>query len=78
MAAAGIAGHPARLRATYHRSRGVRHMIAVLDLATGQMTYRIGERKRWQEFLAFLKLLRTRWPGQKLDLVMDRHRPRSS
>jgi hypothetical protein len=56
----------------------VRHLIAVLDLATGQMTYRIGERKRWQEFLAFLKLLRTRWPGQKLDLVMDRHRPRSS
>ena len=40
------AGHPARLRATYRRTRGVRHMIAALDLATGKMTYRIGERKR--------------------------------
>jgi hypothetical protein len=45
---------------------GVRHMIAALDLATGQMTYRIRARKRWREFLAFLKLLRARWPGQKL------------
>ena len=31
------AGHPARLRATYHRTSGVRHMIAALDLATGKM-----------------------------------------
>ena len=29
------AGHPVRLRATYHRTGGVRHMIAALDLATG-------------------------------------------
>jgi len=35
-------------------------MIAALDLATGTMTYRIRERKRWREFLAFLKLLRAR------------------
>jgi hypothetical protein len=55
------AGHPARLRATYRRTRGVRHMIAALDLATGHMFYRIRERKRWREFLAFLKLLRARW-----------------
>jgi len=60
------AGHPARLRATYRRTGGVRHMIAALDLATGQITYRIRDRKRWREFLAFLKLLRQRWPAQKL------------
>ena len=64
------AGHPARLRATYRRTGGVRHMLAALDLATGQMTYRIRERKRWREFLAFLKLLRARWPGQKLYLIV--------
>jgi hypothetical protein len=28
------AGHPARRRATYHRTGGVRHMLAALDLAT--------------------------------------------
>ena len=67
--------HPARLRATYRRTRGVRHMLAALDLATGQMTYRIRERKRWREFLAFLKLLRARWPGQRLYVICDNFSP---
>jgi DDE superfamily endonuclease len=63
--------HPARRRATYHRIGGVRHMPAALDLSAGTITYRIRERKRWQEFPAFLKLLRRRWPGQKLYVIMD-------
>jgi transposase len=67
--------HPARLRATYHRTGGVRHMLAALDLASGKITYRIRDRKRWQEFLGFLKLLRQRWPGQKLYLVLDNFSP---
>ena len=37
-------------------------MIAALDLATGKMIYPIRARKRWREFLAFLKLARQRWP----------------
>jgi transposase len=57
------AGHPARLRATYRRTGGVRHMLAALDLASGHITYRIRDRKRWREFLALLKLLRARWPN---------------
>jgi transposase len=69
------AGHPARLRATYRRTGGVRHMIAALDLATGQIIYRIRERKRWQEFLSFLKLLRERWPGQRLYVIVDNFSP---
>jgi hypothetical protein len=69
------AAHPARLRATYRRTRGVRHMLAALDLATGQMTYRIRDRKRWREFLALLKLLRARWPGQKIYLIVDNFSP---
>jgi hypothetical protein len=32
---------------------GVRHMYAALDLATGQMFYRLRDRKRWQEFLGY-------------------------
>jgi transposase len=39
-------GRPARLRATYNRTHGVRNMLAALDLATGKLTYRIHERKR--------------------------------
>lgn len=69
------AGQPARLRATYRRTGGVRHMIAALDLATGQITYRIRARKRWRELLSFLKLLRGRWPGQKLYVIMDNFSP---
>jgi hypothetical protein len=69
------AGHPARLRATYNRTGGVRHMLAALDLATGKMIYRVRERKRHQEFLSFLKLLRRRWPARKLYVIVDNFSP---
>jgi transposase len=69
------AGSPARLRATYHRYHGVMHMIAALDLATGKLYYRIRKRKRWREFLSFLKTLRQRWPGEKLYMIMDNYSP---
>ncbi len=57
---------PARLRATYTRTAGVRQMLAALDLTSGQILYRIRRRKRWQELLAFLKMLRARYPDQRL------------
>jgi hypothetical protein len=45
---------PKRLRATYHRYDGVMHMLAALDLATGELFYRIRDRKRSREFLDLL------------------------
>jgi transposase len=66
---------PARLRATYNRTGGVRHMFAALDLATGQMFYRFRDRKRFTEFLAFLKQLRARFPAGKLSIVCDNYAP---
>ncbi|GAA0525857.1 transposase [Saccharopolyspora erythraea NRRL 2338] len=66
---------PERLRATYTRTQGVRHMFAALDLATGKLTYRIRERKRWREFLGFCKQLRRRWPHERLYLVLDNYGP---
>ncbi|MGW3747363.1 IS630 family transposase, partial [Streptomyces sp. NPDC005146] len=66
---------PRRLRATYNRYDGVMHMLAGLDLATGKMYYRIRPRKRWREFLALLKSLRARWPGEKLYVVLDNFSP---
>ncbi|MEQ4306319.1 IS630 family transposase, partial [Plantactinospora sp. B6F1] len=68
-------GQPVRQRATYTRDQGVRHMIAALDLATGRLHYRIRDRKRWREFLSFLKTLRARWPDQKLYLIVDNFSP---
>ncbi|MGY2023935.1 IS630 family transposase [Nocardia gipuzkoensis] len=64
---------PKRLRATYNRTQGVRHMFGALDLRTGQLYYRIRDRKRWTEFLDFLKPLRRRWPAQKLYLIVDNY-----
>jgi transposase len=66
---------PARQRATYTRTQGVRHMLAALDLATGVLTYRIREHKRWPQFLDFLKVPRRRWPGERLYLVGDNYGP---
>ena len=66
---------PVRLRATYTRDQGVRHMIAALDLATGKLHYRIRDRKRWHEFLAFLKSLRRCWPDDRLYVIADNFSP---
>ncbi|WP_245676927.1 IS630 family transposase [Nocardia acidivorans] len=66
---------PKRVRATYHRTQGVRHLLGALDLATGKIHYRIRDRKRWMEFLGLLKSLRARWPGEKLYIVADNFSP---
>lgn len=66
---------PARLRATFHRTGGVRHMFAALDLASGEMFYRIRDRKRWVEFLDFLRQLRRRFAEGRLYLVLDNFSP---
>jgi transposase len=68
-------GQPARLRATYTRTHGVRQMLAALDLATGQMFYRFRDRKRWPQFLDFCKQLRRRFPVGKLYLICDNYGP---
>jgi transposase len=67
-------GRTKRLRATYNRTGGVRHMFAALDLATGRMFYRFRNRKRWHEFLDFCKQLRSRFVG-KLYVVCDNYGP---
>jgi DDE superfamily endonuclease len=69
------AGRPARRRATYTRTGGVRHLFAALDLASGQLFYRFRDRMRWREFLGFLKQLRTRFPTGRLYLGCDNFSP---
>jgi transposase len=68
-------GRPKRLRATFHRTAGVRHMFAALDLASGEMFYRIRDRKRWIEFLDFLRQVRRRFPAGRLYVVLDNFSP---
>ena len=68
-------GRPARRRATYTRTAGVRQMFAALDLASGQLFYRFRDRKRWREFLEFCRQLRRRFPTGRLYLDLRQLRP---
>ncbi|MGH2760162.1 MAG: IS630 family transposase [Actinomycetota bacterium] len=67
-------GQPRRLRATYTRTHGVKHLFGALDLATGEIIWRIRDRKRWREFLSFLKVLRMRYT-EHLYVVCDNFSP---
>ena len=65
-----------RLRATYHRTGGVRHFLAAYDLETGKLFGRFYSRKRWVEFLEFLKWLRRRYRrSETLHIVVDNYGP---
>ncbi len=61
---------------TYTRKGGVRHFLAVYDLETNRLFGQFTQRKRWVEFLAFLKWIRRRYPSQQvLHVVLDNYSP---
>lgn len=65
-----------RHRATYNRKGGVRHFLAAYDLETGRLFGQFKSRKRWIEFLQFLKWLRRRYKMEEtLYIVMDNYGP---
>jgi len=66
------AGHVDRLRATYTRTGGVRHMYGAYDLERDELAGTFVERKNWTTFLPFLKWLRGRYRGAEvLHVVLD-------
>lgn len=65
-------GHVDRLRATYNRKGGVRHMFGAYDLERDMLVGRFTEKKNWNTFLAFLKWLRQRYRcSEVLHIVLD-------
>lgn len=64
-----------RQRATFNRYGGVRHFFAAYDLETSKLFGRFTKRKRWTEFLSFLKWLRQRFKNQTLHIVLDNFSP---
>jgi transposase len=65
-----------RLRATYHRTGGVRHWLAVYDLESDQLNGVFKPHKTWVQFLEFLKWVRRRYPGgETLHIVLDNYGP---
>lgn len=68
--------HPDRLPATYTRPHGVRHLFAAYDLARDRLYGHIKRRKRWQEFLSFLKYIRKLYSKSwRLYLILDNFSP---
>ena len=80
----GVAREPGeaprrRLRATYHRADGIRHLFAALELGTGKMYGHIKKRKRRGEFLEFCRYLRSLHPPQvRIAIVCDNYSPHLS
>jgi hypothetical protein len=75
---AGAAGIPTRAEAVTSDlppHQGVRHLFGALGLATGQIYYRIRDRKLWREFRPFLQSLRGLLAGQKLYVIVDNFSP---
>lgn len=65
-------GHVDRLRATYSRQGGVRHMYGLLDLERNTLLGRFVRRKNWVSFLEFLKWMRGQYrPKEVLHIVLD-------
>jgi transposase len=64
--------HVDRLRATYSRSGGVRHMYGLYDMERDTLVGQFVEKKNWITFLAFLKWVRRRYRGSEvLHIVLD-------
>lgn len=66
--------HPARVRATYRRTAGVRHLLAAYDPSSGRMYGHIRAVKTWREVRELLRSLRTRF-DEHLIVVLDNFSP---
>jgi len=67
-------GHPARFRATYKRTAGVRHLLAAHDPASGRLYGQIRAEKTWREVRELLRSLRARF-AEHLVVVLDNFSP---
>ncbi|WP_433414009.1 IS630 family transposase [Microtetraspora malaysiensis] len=65
-----------RMRATYTRTQGVRHLFAALDVGKNKMYGHIKKRKRRGEFLEFCRYLRSLHPAEvRIAIVCDNFSP---
>jgi len=63
---------PRRIRATYTRPHGVRHLLCALDVASDLLVGEVSERKTRVGFLAFCERIRARYPAEtRLAFVLD-------
>jgi transposase len=68
-----------RRRATYTRTKGVRHLLAALDLTADKMYGHVKVTKNRTEFLAFCRYLRSLYPPEvRIAIVLDNFSPHLS
>jgi transposase len=74
-AEAGRAPRP-RMRATYTRTQGVRHLFAAYELGEDKMFGHVKPRKNRARFLEFCRYLRTLYPPQvRIAIICDNYSP---
>jgi transposase len=65
-----------RMRATFHRTQGVRHLFAAFDLKANKLYGHVKPRKRRGEFLTFLRYVRSLHPSTiRIAVVLDNFSP---
>ncbi len=68
-----------RIRATYHRTKGVRYLLAALDMNKDKMYGHVKKTKNRTEFVAFCRYLRSLYPPEvRIAIVMDNFSPHLS
>ncbi len=65
---------PARFRATYKRTAGVRQLVAAYDPATGALYGHLHDRKTWRQIRELLRSLRARF-SEHLIVILDNFSP---
>jgi transposase len=67
---------PRRIRATYTRPHGIRHLLCSLDVGSDLLTGELAEHKTRVEFLALCNTVRARYPAEvRLAFVLDNFSP---
>jgi transposase len=67
---------PKRIRATYTRPHGVRHLISAYDVGADRLYGHVKTRKGRVEFLAFCRYIRSLYPPEiRLRFVLDNFSP---
>jgi transposase len=68
-----------RIRATYKRTQGIRHLLAALDMNRDRLYGHIKVNKKRTTFLEFCRYLRTLYPPEvRIAIVMDNFSPHLS
>ena len=64
-------GRPGRIRANYRKPHGVAHFFGVYDVGADELFGRWYYRKGADHVIAILKMIRARYPGQRIWVIQD-------